>query len=101
MAALDDLLHQIAEERRTLTRAEARAALHAILLSDPAAAPDPASDQAIADLLTLMAQRGESVDELTGFAEAMRTLSIPVPLTHEERAALVDTCGTGGDGRGT
>ncbi len=97
MAALDDLLHQITEEQRTLTRAEARAALHAILSSES----DPASDQAIAALLTLMAQRGESVDELTGFAEAMRSLSIPVPLTDEERAALVDTCGTGGDGRGT
>jgi anthranilate phosphoribosyltransferase len=101
MAALNDLLQQITEERRPLTRAEARAALHAILLSDPDPAPDSASDQAIAALLTLMAHRGESVDELTGFAEAMRSLSIPVPLTDEERAALVDTCGTGGDGRGT
>ena len=97
MAVLDDLLQQIAEEKRTLTRAEARTALHAILLSEP----DAASDQAIAGLLTLMARRGESVDELTGFAEAMRSLSIPVPLTDDERAAIVDTCGTGGDGRGT
>jgi anthranilate phosphoribosyltransferase len=97
MAALNDLLQQITEEKRTLTRAEARAALHAILLSDP----DPASDQAIAALFTLMARRGESVDELTGFAEAMRSLSIPVPLTDDERTAIVDTCGTGGDGRGT
>jgi len=48
-----------------------------------------------------MSRRGETVDELTGFAETMRELSVPVPLTDEERAELVDTCGTGGDNRGT
>jgi anthranilate phosphoribosyltransferase len=101
MPSLDSLLQQIVAEHRTLTRAEARAALHAILLSDPDAASDPTSDQSIAELLIVMAQRGETIDELAGFAEAMRSLSIPVPLTDEERAAIVDTCGTGGDGRGT
>ncbi len=94
---LNALLKQIVEEGRTLTRAEARAALESILHSRP----EPASDQRIAALLTAMALRGETVDELTGFAEAMRALSIPIPLSREERALLVDTCGTGGDGRGT
>lgn len=97
MAALKDLLKEIAEAHRTLTRDEARSALHAILTSDP----DPASDIAIAGLLTGMAARGETVDELTGFAEAMRALSLPIPLTDQERSALLDTCGTGGDGGGT
>lgn len=97
MAGLKDLLKQIAEEHRTLTRDEARFALHAILTAEA----DAAADLAIAGLLTAMATRGETADELTGFAEAMRALSIPVPLTDEERAALVDTCGTGGDGQGT
>ena len=97
MPALKDLLKEIAESRRTLTRDEARSALHAILTSDP----DPASDIAIAGLLTGMAARGETVDELTGFAEAMRALALPIPLTDAERAALLDTCGTGGDGGGT
>ncbi|MGA8111896.1 MAG: anthranilate phosphoribosyltransferase [Acidobacteriaceae bacterium] len=97
MPGLKDLLRQIADERRTLTREEARSALHAILTAEA----DPSADLAIAGLLTAMATRGETVDELTGFAEAMRALSIPVPLTDQERAALVDTCGTGGDGRGT
>jgi anthranilate phosphoribosyltransferase len=97
MPLLDALLQQIIEEHRPLTRGEARSALQAILASEP----DPAADKAIAELLTLLAHRGETVDELTGFAEAMRSLSIPVPLTEEERASLVDTCGTGGDGRGT
>ncbi|HEV2324948.1 MAG TPA: anthranilate phosphoribosyltransferase [Terracidiphilus sp.] len=97
MPALKDLLKEIAESHRTLTRDEARSALHAILTSDA----DPASDLAIAGLLTGMAARGETVDELTGFAEAMRALSLPIPLTDQERAALLDTCGTGGDGGGT
>ena len=97
MPELKDLLKQVAESRRTLSRDEARSALHSILTSDP----DPASDIAIAGLLSAMAARGETVDELTGFAEAMRALSLPIPLTDQERAALLDTCGTGGDGGGT
>lgn len=97
MPVLQDLLKKIAEEHRPLTRQEARAALHAMLTGEPG----PGSDLVIAALLTAMATRGETVEELTGFAEAMRALSLPVPLTEEERAELVDTCGTGGDGRGT
>jgi anthranilate phosphoribosyltransferase len=97
MLALKDLIKEVAEAHRTLTRDEARAALHAILLSEA----DAAADLAIAALLSAMATRGETVDELTGFAEALRALAIPLPLTPAERAALVDTCGTGGDGQGT
>jgi anthranilate phosphoribosyltransferase len=97
MPALEGLLRQIAEKHRTLTRDEARSALQAILTSEPGAA----ADQEIAALLSAMATRGETVDELTGFAQAMRTLATPVPLSEEERASLVDTCGTGGDGQNT
>jgi anthranilate phosphoribosyltransferase len=95
MSSLNEALKQV--ERRALTRAEARDALHAILLSDSTSE----NDKAIAALLTAMAERRESVDELTGFAEALRSLAIPVPLADAERAGLIDTCGTGGDGRGT
>ncbi len=97
MPELRPLLKHIVEERRTLSRMQARVALESILRSDP----DSASDMEIAAMLTAMAARGETVDELTGFAEAMREFSVPVPFTDQERAALVDTCGTGGDGRGT
>jgi len=97
MAALEGLLRQVAEEHRTLTRDEARSALQSILTSEPG----PAADQEIAGLLSAMATRGETVDELTGFAQAMRALATPVPLNEEERASLVDTCGTGGDGQNT
>lgn len=94
MANLKALLKSIAEERRTLTREEAHAALTAILTED-------VNDLDIAALLTAMATRGETADELTGFAEALRGLAVPVPLTGVERDELVDTCGTGGDGLGT
>jgi anthranilate phosphoribosyltransferase len=42
--------------------------------------------------------KGETVDEITGFAETMRRFATPVPAT---RRPLVDTCGTGGDHSGT
>jgi anthranilate phosphoribosyltransferase len=98
MTDLKNLLKHIAEEHRSLTRAEARAALSAMLA---ATENDPAADLEIAALLTALATRGETAEELTGFAEAMRARAQPVPLTEEERAQLVDTCGTGGDGLGT
>ena len=78
----------------SLTREEARAALRQILTGN-------APDEVIARLLTTMADRSETAEELAGFAESMRELSIPVPFTHEERLSLVDTCGTGGAGDGT
>ncbi|MCL6453823.1 MAG: anthranilate phosphoribosyltransferase [Alicyclobacillus sp.] len=50
-----------------------------------------------AGLLAAMAVRGETVDEIVGFARAMRAHSrrLETPLE------VVDTCGTGGDGGGT
>src|SRR5215470_1572925 len=96
MAAFRRALKMVVEQGTTLTRDEARHTLTEILASEPGEV-----DLEIAALLTAFAKRGETVDELTGFAEAMRALSLPVPLTDEERASRVDTCGTGGDGLGT
>jgi anthranilate phosphoribosyltransferase len=94
MSTLEELLHTVDEDQRTLSREEARTALREILAGNT-------GDSEIAALLTAMAHRGETADELTGFAETMRELAVPVPLTDEERAQLIDTCGTGGDDRGT
>jgi anthranilate phosphoribosyltransferase len=94
MSALEELLHSVGEDQRTLSREEARIALREMLTGST-------SDAEIAALLTTLARRGETADELTGFAETMRELAVPVPLTEEERAQLIDTCGTGGDDRGT
>jgi len=50
----------------------------------------------IGALLAAMAARGETEDEVTGFARAMRARAVPL-VSH----GAVDTCGTGGDGSGT
>jgi anthranilate phosphoribosyltransferase len=96
MSSLKQILKRVAEQGETLHRDEAHEVLAGILASEPGE-----GDLEIASLLTAFATRGETVDELTGFAEAMRARSLPLPLTNEERATLVDTCGTGGDGLGT
>ncbi len=51
-----------------------------------------------AALLVALRMKGEAVAEITGAASAMRRRVIPIPHTS---VGLVDTCGTGGDGRGT
>jgi len=51
-----------------------------------------------AALLIALRMKGEAVAEISGAAAAMRRRSIPIPHRTE---GLVDTCGTGGDGRGT
>jgi anthranilate phosphoribosyltransferase len=51
----------------------------------------------IASWLTALRMRGESVDELVGAARAMRARMLRVPVA----GAVVDNCGTGGDGGAT
>ncbi|SFP41884.1 anthranilate phosphoribosyltransferase [Salibacterium halotolerans] len=53
-----------------------------------------ATESQIASLVTVLRYRGETVDEMTGFAASMR--SHVVPLKHDEDY-VIDTCGTGGD----
>ena len=62
-----------------------------------------ATDAQIAGLLVALRIKGESVEELVGFARAMRANARPVfPPGHGPASeAIVDTCGTGGDGSGT
>lgn len=54
--------------------------------------------QAVA-LLAALRTRGESVEEITGFAEAMRARAVRVPWGGP--GPLLDTCGTGGTGIST
>ena len=51
-----------------------------------------------AALLVALRMKGEAVHEIAGAAAAMRRRSIPI---RHACAGVVDTCGTGGDGRGT
>jgi anthranilate phosphoribosyltransferase len=53
-----------------------------------------ATQAQIGALLAALRLKRETVDELTGFARAMREHSIEV---HPTRSPLLDTCGTGGD----
>ncbi len=49
----------------------------------------------ISALVTGMRMKGETVDEIVGFARAMRERATPV---RPNASGLLDTCGTGGDG---
>jgi anthranilate phosphoribosyltransferase len=49
--------------------------------------------------LAAMQVKGPSVDEITAFARVMRACA--VPFIREKTGPLLDTCGTGGDGRGS
>ncbi|HET7497130.1 MAG TPA: anthranilate phosphoribosyltransferase [Candidatus Eisenbacteria bacterium] len=75
----------------TLSRAEAAAAVRSMVRGE-------SEDGLVASFLTLLAQRGETEAELWGGAEALRAEAVPFPWNG---GALFDTCGTGGDGRGS
>ena len=97
-----DALHRIANHRQSLSRQEAREVMSEVLGGQ-------CSDSQIAALLVALHMKGETVEEIVGFAEAIRGAAVPLEL-HEDsvldasgtgRDALVDTCGTGGDTSGT
>lgn len=73
-----------------LSRVQAEAALEAMANGQLSAAKAAA-------LLAAMKVRGETVEELAGFASAMRRLAVRPPY----EGTVIDTCGTGGDGLGT
>jgi len=49
----------------------------------------------IAALVVALRIKGETVEEITGFARVMRQYAVPVPVNTDK--VIVDTCGTGGD----
>ncbi|MEO8033303.1 MAG: anthranilate phosphoribosyltransferase [Acidobacteriota bacterium] len=57
-----------------------------------------ASDVQKSAFLIALRMKGESVEEITGAAMAMRERVTPLDV---EQKNLIDTCGTGGDGKGT
>lgn len=57
-----------------------------------------ADHQQMRDFLVRLAEKGETVDELTGAAQALRHSMISL---ESSRRPIVDTCGTGGDGAKT
>jgi anthranilate phosphoribosyltransferase len=99
---ITDALQRIANQRESLTREEARAVMTEVFSGT-------ATDAQIAALLVALHMKGETVEEIVGFAEAIREAAQPLPLhrgstlsvSSTGRETLVDTCGTGGDARGT
>ncbi len=89
-------------DRRDLTRMEAAAAMDAIMSG-------AATNAQIAAFLTALRMKGETVEELIGFAQVMREKVARVPthgngvtgMTGTDREMLIDTCGTGGDASGS
>ena len=89
-------------DRRDLARLEAAAAMEAIMSG-------AATNAQIAAFLTALRMKGETVEELIGFAQVMREKVVKVRpragdvvgATGTDREMLIDTCGTGGDATGT
>ncbi|HLK59919.1 MAG TPA: hypothetical protein VKU00_25380, partial [Chthonomonadaceae bacterium] len=73
-------------ERQHLTREEASALLDAFMEGS-------ATPAQMGALLVALRMKGETVEEVTGFALGMRARVVPV---RPQRAPLLDTCGTGG-----
>ncbi len=59
------------------------------------------SDVQTAAILVSLRMKGETDGEIAGAASVMREKSRKVPLSEELRRRIVDTCGTGGDLKGT
>lgn len=57
-----------------------------------------ATDAQIAALITALRMKGETVDEISGFAAVMREKAVAIK---PKVTGIVDTCGTGGDLSGT
>ncbi len=74
-----------------LTVDEASAAVERIMAGE-------ATDAQIAGLLVALRCKGETVDEILGFARVMRSKAVPVNLDDED---AIDIVGTGGDAAGT
>ncbi len=88
---LKEMLGRVAD-REDLSEQEAGRAMEFIM--DGKAPPTQ-----IASLLTALRMKGETVSEITGFARTMRGKAVAIQPENGESA--VDTCGTGGDGKGT
>lgn len=58
------------------------------------------STQGIAEVLSFLRRKGETINELVGFATAIREMSDQIAVDQSVEP-LLDTCGTGGDGSNT
>ena len=111
-------LHRITNQGLSLAREEARAVMADVLAGN-------CTDAQVSALLVALRMKGETVEEIVGFAEAIRAAATPLPINQSADAlavsgtgrdalldtspadssagygALIDTSGTGGDASGT
>jgi anthranilate phosphoribosyltransferase len=116
---LIEALHRIANQGQSMARAEAREVMAEVLAGK-------CTDAQISALLVALHMKGETVEEIVGFAEAIRVAAEPLPIDRgsgltsksdtldvsgtgrdaldeapSPESSLVDTSGTGGDASGT
>lgn len=108
-----DAIHRLANHEASLSREEAREVMGNVLTGK-------CTDAQIAALLIALRMKGETVEEIVGFAEAIRAAAAPLPIDRASAAdtlvtgtgrdalgeepvsdSLIDTSGTGGDASGT
>ena len=78
-------------EGQNLATAEAESVMEQIMTGQ-------ATPAQIGGFLIALRLKGETVEEVTGFARSMRNNAIAIRPQHRR---IVDTCGTGGDGSGS
>jgi len=107
-----DALHRLANHSESLSRVEARDVMAEVLTGR-------CTDAQIAAMLIALRMKGETVEEIVGFAEAIRAAASPLPIERNGESlavtgtgrdalaedlvsdSLIDTSGTGGDASGT
>ena len=87
---LEDVLKQL-QDKKDLSRSEMEGAMRHIMTGE-------VPEEEIVSFLTSLRDKGETIEELTGAASVMREVSKRANVDCE---FLVDTCGTGGDEKGT
>lgn len=85
---IQDVLKAVVEGRE-LTQDEAEAAMDVIMTGE-------ATEAQIGALAMGLRMKGETINEIAGFARAMRDHAVQVDIDSDEKP-LLDTCGTGGD----
>ena len=86
---IQDVIRTVVEGRELDAR-QAEAAMDAIMTGN-------VTDAQIGALVTGLRMKGETVDEIAGFARAMRQHALRVELDPNDHRPVLDTCGTGGD----
>ena len=81
---ITEALHCIANHRQSLSRADARTVMTEVLTGK-------CSDAQIGALLVALHMKGETVEEIVGFAEAIRAAATPLRLRED---SAVDVSGT-------